>query len=195
MKLSIDQGCFISRNHVTIPKILQPKVLKSLHEAHSGMSRTKSLARSYFWWVKMEDIEKRVKTFESCQKHQLVSASAPVHQCERRNNLWVKLPIDYSGPFMGKMLLVIVDSYSKWVEIFPVSNSTCRTIINCLRTCFTTHGLPQTGGSDNELYFTSEEFECFMKRNSILHIKSAPYHPPTNGCNSKRKLSRLYFKS
>ena len=28
------------------------------------------------------------------------------------------------GLFMGKIFLVIVDSYSKRVEVFPVSNST-----------------------------------------------------------------------
>ena len=47
------------------------------------------------------------------------------------------------GLFMGKIFLVIVDSYSKRVEVFPVSNSTSWTTINCLRICFTTHWLPK----------------------------------------------------
>ena len=51
-------------------------------------------------------------------------ASAPFYPWERKNNPWVRLHIDYLGPFMGKMFLVIVDSYSKWVEVFPVSHST-----------------------------------------------------------------------
>ena len=107
--------------------------IESLHEAHPGMSRMKSLARSYFWWVKIDkDIEKRVKTCESCQKHQLMPASAPVHPWERKNSSWVRLHIDYLDPFMGKVFPVIVDSDSKWVEVFPVSNSTSQTTINCL---------------------------------------------------------------
>ena len=75
---------------------------------------------------------------------------------------------------MGKMFLVIVDSYSKWVEVFPVSNFISQTTINCLRTCFATHGLSQICVSENRSCFTSEEFECFMKNNRILLIKSAP---------------------
>ena len=72
------------------------------------------------------------------------------------------------------MFLVIVYSYSKYVEVFPVSNSTSQTTINCLKTCFGTHGLPQICVSENGSCFTSEEFERFMKGNGILHIKSAP---------------------
>ena len=55
---------------------------------------------------------------------------------------------------MGKMFLVIVDSYSNWVEIFPVSNSTSQTTINCVTTCFATHRLPQICVSDNGSGFT-----------------------------------------
>ena len=62
-------------------------MLESLHEAHTGISRMKSLARSHFWWVKMDgNIEKRLKTCESCQKHQLMAASAQVHSWECTSN-------------------------------------------------------------------------------------------------------------
>ena len=69
-------------------------------------------------------------------------ASTLVHLWEHTNNPWVRLHIYYSGPFMSKMFLVNVDFYSKWVEVFPVSNSTSQTTINCLRTCFAAHRLP-----------------------------------------------------
>ena len=113
--------------------------------------------------------------------------SVPVHKWERTN-----IHIDYLGPFMGKMLLVIVDSYSKWIEVFPVSNSISQTTINCLtlscimfghlttlctkglRTCFANHGLPQICVSDNGSCFTSEEFERFMKKNGICISNPLP---------------------
>ena len=94
---------------------------------------------------------------------------------------------------MGKALLVIVYSYSKWVEVFPVSNSTSQTTINCLRTCFATHGLPQICISDNGSCFASKEFERFMKKNGILHIKSATYYPAANAC--AEKLGRTFKKN
>ena len=64
---------------------------------------------------------------------------------------------------MGKMILAILNSYLKRVEVFPVSNSTSQATINCLRICFATHGLLQICVSENGSCFTSEEFERFME--------------------------------
>ena len=35
--------------------------------------------------------------------------------------------------------------------------------------------------SDNGTCFTSSEFQSFMELNGIRHIRSAPFHPSTNG--------------
>ena len=35
--------------------------------------------------------------------------------------------------------------------------------------------------SDNGLQFVSAEFKSFMVMNGVKHIRSAPYHPSTNG--------------
>ena len=86
---------------------------------------------------------------------------------------------------LKKIFLWILDSYSKWDEIFPVSNLTIQTTISCLRTCFANHRLSQICVSDNGSCFTSKEFERFMKKNGILHIKSAPYHLATHGCTER----------
>ena len=45
---------------------------------------------------------------------------------------------------------------------------------------FTTHGLPQLIVSNNGPTFTSSEFEEFLMKNGIHHVKSAPYHAASN---------------
>ena len=86
--------------------------------------------------------------------------------------------------------------------MFPLSptNYGSKVTIECLRTAFATHGLPQICVSDNGPSFTSEEFGEFMIRNSIRHVTSAPYHPSANGAaeravqsfkNAMQKMSNV----
>ena len=46
---------------------------------------------------------------------------------------------------------------------------------------FATHGLPHKLVTDNGPAFISHEFKTFMDMNGIVHIRSALYHPSTNG--------------
>ena len=50
-----------------------------------------------------------------------------------------------------------------------------------LRRMFAAHGLPEVLVSDNGTAFSSGEFLEFTKRNCIRHVKTAPYHPSSNG--------------
>ena len=46
---------------------------------------------------------------------------------------------------------------------------------------FATHGLHKTIVSDNRPCSMSSEYEQFVKCNGIRHLKTAPYHPASNG--------------
>ena len=82
------------------------------------------------------------------------------------------------------MFLVLVDAYSKWLEVHVMRSTTSTATIEKLREIFATHGLPKTLVSDNGTNFSSSEFELFMSQNGpngIRHIKVSPYHPASNG--------------
>ena len=95
--------------------------------------------------------------------------------------LWSRLHLDYAGPIENKMFLILVDSHTKWMEIFPTKTATSTATITKLRWTFARYGLPQTIVTDNGTCFTSEEFESFLKSLGIQHITTAPYHPQSNG--------------
>ena len=95
------------------------------------------------------------------------------------------------------------------VDVQVVNSATSRNTIDHLRTLFATHGIPEVLVSDNGTPFTSTEFTEFTKRNGICHIKTAPYHPSSNGlaeravktvkeglkkCNVVGSLARLLFQ-
>ena len=90
---------------------------------------------------------------------------------------WKRVHIDFAGPFMGKMILIVVDSHSKWFEVEMMPSITIEATIANLRDMFARYGIPQQLVSDNGSQFTSEEFCKFMKANGIKHTLVAPYHP------------------
>ena len=106
-----------------IPTQGQRDVLYGHHTTHPGMQKMKSLARSYVWWPQMDsDIESTVIECSECQAVKHRPAQALLHPWEWPKQPWGRLYLDYAGPFCGKMILVIVDAYSKWVEGY-VSNT------------------------------------------------------------------------
>ena len=82
---------------------------------------------------------------------------------------------------MGHMFLVLIDAYSKWIDVEVMQSITATKTIEKLRTIFAVHGLPRKIVTDNGPTFTSQDFKIFTERNSIKHITTAPYHPSCNG--------------
>ncbi|XP_035890488.1 uncharacterized protein K02A2.6-like [Anopheles stephensi] len=143
----------------------------------------KSLARSYVYWPGIDkDIEQLAKSCHECAQ----TASAPPkfnkHHWEYPSNAWERVHIDYAGPVADAMLLIIVDAYSKWVEVKITHSTTTEATIKILDDIFASYGAPVTVVTDNGPQFTSEDFSNFLQRSGVkFHKRSAPYHPATNG--------------
>lgn len=70
LELSLEDGCVMWGNRVSVPKKCQKRVLEELHQVHFGIARTKAIARGYVWWPKLN---KQVKTMtKSCTQYQKV---------------------------------------------------------------------------------------------------------------------------
>ena len=61
-------------------------------------------------------------------------------------------------------------------------NATCTTTVDQLHSIFATHGKPEMLVT-NGTVITSDEFNIFTEQNGISLVKSAPYHPASNGPN------------
>ena len=127
------------------------------------------------------ELQMKVRSCHVCQVNRKLPPEAPLHPWGWPHKPWARLHLDYAGPFLGKMFLIVDDAHSKWIEAFPMSTSTSEATIEKLRIAFSTHGLPEMVVTDNGSNFVSKEFEAFLKQNGIRHIKTAPYHPSSNG--------------
>ena len=181
-ELSSLDGCIFWNSRVVIPKSCRQQVLQELHDAHPGISKMKALARSSVWWPGIDSqIEALVKKCDKCQQVRPSPPVAPLHPWSWPARPWSRIHLDYAGPFLNHMFLVLIDAHSKWIEVFPVSAATSKITIQHLRTVFAQFGIPDSIVTDNGTCFTSSEFETFLTNNGIVHKKSAPYHPATNG--------------
>ena len=59
--------------------------------------------------------ESCVQSCYTCQSSRHQPMKALLHPWIFTDGPWPRLNIDYCGPISGKMLLVIIDSHSKWL--------------------------------------------------------------------------------
>ncbi|XP_049294146.1 uncharacterized protein K02A2.6-like [Anopheles funestus] len=182
-KYTMVANCLLFKHRVVIPTILRPAILNDLHMAHIGMVKMKSLARSYVYWPGIDmDIERTAKSCPECARQASAPPKFSSHPWEYPSNPWERIHIDYAGPVSGSMLLLVVDAYSKWVEVKVTQSTTAAATIDLLDGLFATYGTPVTVVSDNGTQFTSTDFKSFLQRIGVkTHNLTAPYHPSTNG--------------
>ena len=182
LELTTEGQCLLWGTRVIIPNKLYSTVLDELHTGHPGIVRMKAIARSYVWWPGLDKaIENQVKSCKPCQTVKQSPPKAPLHPWVWPMNPWERIHVDFAGPFLHKMFMIVMDAHSKWPEVIEMPETTSGTTIKELRKLFASYGLPRQVVTDNGPQFTSNEFSVFMKSNGVKHIKCSPYHPSSNG--------------
>ncbi|XP_018368423.1 PREDICTED: uncharacterized protein K02A2.6-like [Trachymyrmex cornetzi] len=192
-------NCLLFEHRVVVPSSLRQPILEDLHAAHLGIVKMKGMARSFVYWPGIDaDIERVAKACTQCAEHARAPPQMRNHHWEYPRGPWERIHVDYAGPVAGVMLLIIVDAYSKWMEVKPTNSTTSTATIAILDELFTAYGAPITIVSDNGTPFTSAEFQKFLQMSGVkYHKRIAPYHPSTNGQaeryvqTTKDKLKRM----
>ncbi|XP_046571617.1 uncharacterized protein K02A2.6-like [Haliotis rubra] len=93
---------------------------------------------------------------------------------------WSKVSTDLfeinSSPY-----LLVIDYYSKYIEIAKLSSTTSACVVNHLKSIFGRHGIPDIVVSDNGPQYSSYTFKTFSEDYRFNHITSSPRYPQSNG--------------
>ena len=110
-----------------VPEPGREAVLAELHEAHPLIARMKGLSRMYVWWPVSErfDVVRNVSSTK-------LPASDPLHPWSWPTCPWAHLHLDYAGPVQGKMILILIDPHSIWIEAYCTSSATSSAVIEKL---------------------------------------------------------------
>ena len=157
--ISIEDGCLLWGRRVMIPSVLRQHMLNELHECHPGMNRMKALARSFVWWPGLDhDIEDLVRACNACVNLQSAPKSVPLLLWPWATEPWQRIHVDFAED-KGQQFLLVVDSHSKWMEVFPMARTSASDTIAALRSLMARYGLVHELVSDNGPQFISNDFK------------------------------------
>lgn len=146
------------------------------------------------------DIKETARRCQLCQRHKPRNARLPLHSHETPSLPWEVIGADLCY-HNGNEYLIVVDSYSFFFEIRAVQSSSASKVISAFTDVFATHGFPSRLITDNGPPFSSQQFQDFISKTGINHVRSSPYHPRSNGMaeravqEAKKLLQKCQFGS
>ena len=184
--LSKNVLCLKIRNgkelRIIAPDVIKPMLMEYFHSstigAHMGINKTIHRIRKEYHWNNMNsEIANFVKKCTLCalskparntQVSQLIS--------EIPKTPFSKLYLDFSGPYprsksRNTMLLICVDSFTKFVWMYPMRRALASTTVKILQErLFKDYGTPVHIVSDNGPQFKAKEFKNMGFKLGIDHI-------------------------
>lgn len=118
-RLKFRQQRVLCGARIVIPKGLCEQMLQLAHEGHPEMTVMKRRLRVKVWRPKMDtNVEQFVKKCRGCILVGAQSAPKPLKRTQLPSAQWESIAIDFLGPLpSGHHLLVIVDYYSRYIEV------------------------------------------------------------------------------
>ena len=130
---------------VIVPTLCWEAVLTELHKRHPGCTWMKSLARMYVWWLGItKDVENTITdryVNNTSWPHQLLYYILGLIYI-----LTVCCPVQ-----VREMILIPIDTHSKWIEAVCTPSATSGAVIEELRTLFAQFGIAETTICKNKL--------------------------------------------
>ncbi|KAJ9536445.1 hypothetical protein OSB04_un000380 [Centaurea solstitialis] len=172
---------------------------------HFSVDRTmaKVLQSGFFWPTLFKDTRSFIQRCDKCQRTgNIAKRDEMPMQVFMEVELFNVWGIDFMGPFppsfRNEYILVAVDYVSKWVEAIATPTADSKVVIKFLKKhIFTRFGVPRALISDGGSHFCNKYLETVLKKYSVKHRVTTPYHPQANGLAevSNRELKQILEKS
>ena len=179
-ELSIVDGLIVYHNRIVIPESERQHILNVLHESHQGFDKCKENAKTAVWWPTLNaDLKSLTSSCRYCLERKPNQRYEPMKATALPSRPWEMLGADIFF-VQGRAFLVVVDYYSRWIEIKSLKNQTSEAVIKEFRSIFMTHGMPEIFIADNGTQFVSSEFEEYRQEVGFTLSTSSPHFPHGN---------------
>ncbi|GFV31884.1 uncharacterized protein K02A2.6 [Trichonephila clavipes] len=122
-------------------------MLQLIHDF--GIEKCKKRAREIMYWAGMNsDIETLVSQCVTCEKFKKANSKEPLKPHTIPNKPFEKIGVDIMD-LGNTSYLIVIDYYSKWIEIAELVNKSADEVIIKLKPIFSGFGVPNIVVSDN----------------------------------------------
>ena len=151
---------------------------------HGGVERTlQKLKNLNLIWKNMRlDVKQYIRECPCCQK--MSQIKIPINAYRYTTSTYRPmecLNIDFIGPYPDKgYVLNIVDTFTRWVELYAVPHATAEEACKCLLIHFGRFGSPTVIRSDKGSHFANSLIQQFLSATSTLQNLTLAYSSQEN---------------
>ena len=169
------------------------ELLKDIHQGECGHHASaraianKAFRHGYYWPTAKADAEDLVLRCRGCQ-HFAKQSHLPASALRTIPITWpfTVWGLDMVGRFKtarGGMthLLVMVDKFTKWIEVKPIKKLDGKTAVKFLEDVINRYGYPHSIITNNGSNFAKGDFQQFCAAKGIRLDLSSVAHPQSNG--------------
>lgn len=179
-ELSYVNKVLLYRNRIVVPKSLQRTTLQKIHCGHQGIRKCYERVVTAVWWpCVISHLEEFIKACPECNRTTPLTTE-PLLVTSLPNHPWEKVAADLFQ-LKGSVYLVVVDYFSRFIEVQQMTSTTAAKVISVLKSIFARYGIPAELVTDNGPQFACKEMEDFATEYNFSHITSSPYYPQANG--------------
>ncbi len=143
--------------------------------------------RDYYWTKQQNHVQHFVKNCRICNMVQNPRTRPkgelmPIFTCRALQ----LITSDVLGPLKtsikgNKYVLVIIDHFSKFIQLYALPNQEATTIIKCLHNFVMKFGIPEAFLSDQGRNYQSDLIAQLWEMLDVRHKRTSTYHPETDG--------------
>lgn len=178
----IDSSLLTYGSRIVIPGDMRKEILSKIHDdGHLSLQKCRQRVQESVWWPEVShDLKEWIEKCSFCQKYCRQQHAEPLKPSLLPERPWVKIGMDLCY-MNGKDYVVVVDYFSRWLEIVNLEDTTTATLVQKVKNIFARWGIPEIVRSDNGPQFSSSLFKAFAIEYGFIHTTSDPHYPQGNG--------------
>nr|XP_040578314.1 uncharacterized protein K02A2.6-like [Lepeophtheirus salmonis] len=172
--MAVVGGLLMMGTRVVIPSAMKLDVLDRIHEGHQGIVKCKALTQNTIWWLGlMKNIEELIENCRRCQANRK-NHLEPLMPTKLPQRPWQCIATDVYE-VNGKQYIVLVDYYSRWIEVASLQTTTSKEVIDRMKRVFSRFGIPDQVSSPGHSSGNGEAERAVQTVKRLLSGSKDPY--------------------